>query len=104
MAMDWGEEYHRGDVPFPTHRIRGCMISICIIPGDGNLADMRGDVYRVSPARERYLVHLPDTTVVRGESLCLPGSSPQPRAGESSFASYREEYQRIGGLRLKPPP
>lgn len=101
--MDLGEEYHRGDVPFPPRHIRGGMVSTCVIPGDGNLAAMRGDVYRVSPALERYLVHLPDTTVVRGESLGLAGSSPQPRAGEPSFASYREEYQRIGGLRLKPP-
>lgn len=46
---------------------------------------------------------LPDTTVITGESLCLTESSPQPRAGGSNFASYREEYQRIWGLRWKPP-
>ena len=38
-VMDFGKEYHRGDVPSSVHSVRGCvyMMLRCLITGDVNL-------------------------------------------------------------------
>lgn len=89
------------EVKCPFHLMAsGMHVSTRVTPGDVNWAHTPSDVCQVSPPQESYsLVPFQILQLLQGESLCLTESSPQPRAGGSDFASYREGYQRIWGLR-----
>lgn len=71
-AVDMGEDYHRGKVPFSPHHARGYTASVGLIAGDANF-----DTREVLPIRFPHhwkvtVLPFPDAAAVEGSRWALP--------------------------------